>query len=208
MKKKIYKSCSLKFIFIALLGINIVACEKKPKSTANENEITLDTSKILSQGKEIVEEAKTISTKHDERDAIFLTEATEINLEQIDFGKLAQRTSKNQKVLDMAIMMVDQHTKSMTELNALANKKSISLPTTLGKEKQEEYRQLKSKSEKEFNDAYCKKMVSKHKLAVEKFEKAFNECKDPDIKAWISATIPTLKAQLNHALMCEKTDKK
>ena len=86
MKKNCSTTHSLKFVFIALLGINIIACEKKPKSTAEESEITIDKSKILIQSKEIVEEAKTVSTKHDERDAIFLTEATEINLEQIDFG--------------------------------------------------------------------------------------------------------------------------
>jgi putative membrane protein len=208
MKKNCYFTRLQKHILIGMLGLGIVACEKKSKSKEEVSEINLETNKILKQSKEMVEEAKTSTAKHNEKDALFLTEAAEINLEEIDLGKLAQKYSKDEKVLDMAKMMVEQHTKSMAELTALANKKSISLPNTLSEKNQEEYRVLKSKSGKEFNDAYCEKMVSKHKMAVEKFEKASAECKDADIKSWVTAAIPTLKAQLNHALMCEKKSTK
>lgn len=47
-------------------------------------------------------------------------------------------------------------------------------------------------------------IVNGHQYAIELFEKASTECTDPDIKAWVAATLLTLRTHFGHALMCQK----
>ena len=42
-------------------------------------------------------------------------------------------------------------------------------------------------------------MVSAHKSAVEAFEKAVNDAKDPDVKALATKLLPTLREHLSMA---------
>jgi putative membrane protein len=104
--------------------------------------------------------------------------------------------------------MEDQHNNSMHELTALANKKSITIPTSLTLEGQDAYKKLSTKSGKDFDKEYCSMMVKGHKNAIEMFEKASTDCNDPDIKAWAAETLPTLRTHLEHAIMCEKKNEK
>jgi putative membrane protein len=46
-------------------------------------------------------------------------------------------------------------------------------------------------------------MVSDHKDNIKLFEDASNNAKDPDLKNWAAATLPTLKMHLD---MAQKTD--
>lgn len=70
------------------------------------------------------------------------------------------------------------------------------------------YKKLNDKSRNDFDKAYCEMMVSGHKDAIALFEKASTEATDSDIKAWAAATLPTLRAHLDHALTCQKNIEK
>jgi putative membrane protein len=84
--------------------------------------------------KEVAEdanEAKFDSIDNVEDDSEFLVDQAEINLAEIEIGKLAQQKSTNAEVKKFGKMLVDEHTKSASEISALAKAKNFTLPTSL-----------------------------------------------------------------------------
>ena len=56
---------------------------------------------------------------------------------------------------------------------------------------------LAKKSGKDFDKAYVDAMLDGHKNAVKLFEDASQNCKDADLKAFATKTLPTLKMHLD-----------
>ena len=100
--------------------------------------------------------------------------------------------------------MEDEHTKSLADLTALAKTKNISLPNSQTDKGKDAYEKLNKKSGNDFGKTYSDMMVNGHQDAIALFEKASTECTNPDIKSWATATLPTLRTNLEHALMCQK----
>ena len=95
--------------------------------------------------KEVAEDAnetKFDSVDNKEDDSQFLVDQAEINLAEIELGKLAQTKGTNPEVKKFGKMMVDDHTKAASEASALAKTKNFTLPTSLTEEGQEEYNKL------------------------------------------------------------------
>jgi len=104
--------------------------------------------------------------------------------------------------------MENDHTKSLNELKVLASKKGITIPTSLTEDGKEEYNKLNDKKESDFNEDYCDIMEKDHKNAINKFERASKNAEDSEIKAWATATLPKLRAHLDHANVCQNIDKR
>jgi putative membrane protein len=146
--------------------------------------------------------------KYDKVDAQFVSRAAEINLEEIQYGQLAQQKGMTADVKELGSMMEKAHTQWLSELTSLANKKGISIPTSVKSEGREEYKELKNKSEKRFNEEYCELTIKNHKKAIELFEEVSEDSKDSEIKAWALATLPVLRIHLTNAKACkEKCEK-
>lgn len=181
-------------LLIALFCVTtfgISSCDNKPKAE--------DTKEVA----EDQNEAKTDGMKN-EADAQFLVNVAEINQEEISLGKLAQQKGSMTDVKELGKMMVDAHTKAMTDLSALAMSKSITLPESKTDDVNEAYKEMNQKSGREFDKEYCDKMVDGHKDAISKFEKASNDAVDPDIKAMAAGMLPSLNKHLGMAEMCKK----
>lgn len=181
-------------LLIALFCVTtfgISSCDNKPKSE--------DTKEVA----EDQNEAKTDGMKN-EADAQFLVNVAEINQEEISLGKLAQQRGSMTDVKELGKMMVDAHTKAMTDLSALAMSKSISLPEPQTDDVNEAYKEMNEKSGRNFDKEYCDKMVNGHKDAISKFEKASSDAVDPDIKAMAAGMLPSLNKHLGMAETCKK----
>lgn len=181
-------------LLIALFCVTtfgISSCNNKPK-TEDSKEVAEDKN-----------DAKMDGMKN-EADAQFLVNAAEINQEEISLGKLAQQKGSMKDVKELGKMMVEAHTGAMTDLSALAMRKSISLPEAKTDDVNAAYKELNEKSGKKFDLAYCDKMVEGHKDAISKFEKASNNAVDPDIKAMAANMLPALHKHLEMAEMCKK----
>lgn len=162
--------------------------------------------------KEVAEdanEAKFDSIDSKEDDSEFLVDQAEINLAEIELGKLAQTKGTNPEVKKFGKMMVDDHTKAASEVSALAKTKNFTLPTTLTEEGQEEYNKLNEKSGVDFDKKFADMMIDGHEKAINKLKKASEDAKDPDVKTWASNNIAGLTAHLEHAKMLKQNlDKK
>lgn len=129
----------------------------------------------------------------------FLMEVAEMQLEEISLGKLAQQKGSSAHVKELGKMMEADHSKSFTEISALAKSKSVSIPTSVTKDSKDAYDKLNGKTGKDFDKTYSDMVVEHHEDAIEKFEKASAESKDPEIKAWATKNLPALRTHLEHA---------
>ena len=162
--------------------------------------------------KEVAEdanEAKFDSIDSKEDDSEFLVDQAEINLAEIELGKLAETKGTNPEVKKFGKMMVDDHTKAASEVSALAKTKNFTLPTSLTEEGQEEYNKLNEKSGADFDKKFADMMIDGHEKAINKLKKASEDAKDPDVRTWASNNIAGLTAHLEHAKMLKQNlDKK
>ena len=104
----------------------------------------------------------------------------------------------------MVKLMEMDHTNALVQLQALAVSKQISLPGTVTDAGKEAYNDLMAEPGKDFDKAYANMMVTDHKNAIEKFEKASSKAGDGDIKEWPVSFLSTLRIALDHALTSQK----
>jgi putative membrane protein len=180
-----------------LIIISLNSCKNEPKQE---------------DPKEVAEDANeakfdTINSKED--DSEFLVDQAEINLAEIELGKLAQQKGTNPEVKKYGKMLVDEHTKAASEVSALAKAKNFTLPTSLTEEGQEEYKKLNEKTGLDFDKKFVDMMVDGHEKAIDKLQKASKDATDADVKLWASNNIAGLTAHLEHAkLLKQNLDKK
>lgn len=125
----------------------------------------------------------------------FLEEAAGGGLAEVEMGKLAASKAQNAEVKKFGQMMVADHTKANAELKALAAKKNIKVPADASSHRStiEELKQLIGA---DFDKAYVKAMVDDHETDVDAFQKQADNATDPDVKAFATKTLPTLKKHL------------
>ncbi len=142
--------------------------------------------------------------KNQEKDAKFLSKASEMNIAEIQMGQLAQKKGSEAHIRMLGKMMEDAHTQSQKDLIALAKSKGITVPTTTTKDAQDVYNSLDKKSGKEFDKAYAELMVSGHEKTISTFEKASNDTKDNDVRNWATASLTDLRKHHEHAVESKK----
>lgn len=162
--------------------------------------------------KEVAEDQNEI--KFEDRDAKeddseFLVDAAEIDLAEIEIGKLAQQKSTNPSVKSLGKMLVDAHEKSAAELKTLADSKNFSLPTSVTEDGKEAYDKLNKETGTDFDKKFVDGAVDAHEKAIDKFKIAAENANDAEIKAWASKNVNTLREHLQHAkLLKEEINKK
>jgi putative membrane protein len=156
--------------------------------------------------KEVAEDQNEARFNRDrqEKDAQFLVNMAEVNMEQIQLGQLAQQKGTTTHVKELGKIMEDTHTKSQRDLTALARSKSVTIPTSPTNKVRDVYNNLNEKSGNDFDKAYADMMVSRNEDAIKAFEKATTESYDTDIKNWAIATLPDLRTNLNHSIDSKK----
>ncbi|WP_264551183.1 DUF4142 domain-containing protein [Flavobacterium sp. N2038] len=133
-----------------------------------------------------------------------MVDQAEINLAEIEIGKLAQQKSSNAEVKKFGKMLVDEHTKSASEVSALAKAKNFTLPTSLTEEGQDEYNKLSEKTGVDFDKKFADMMIDGHEKAIDKLQKASKDATDNDVRLWASNNIAGLTAHLEHAKMLKQ----
>jgi putative membrane protein len=138
-----------------------------------------------------------------ESTASFMTGVADVSMAEVKFGQLAQDKGMNSRIKSFGEMMVRDHSKANDELKALAGKKNVTLPATMGDDHQKKYDDLGKKSGKDFDKAYINAMVDGHESAVSDFKKQTDN-NDPDVKEWVNKTLPTLQMHLDSAKAIKK----
>src|SRR5688572_5841356 len=186
----------LSFIAVACMALfSFQACNDAGSDdaieSANEsNEVKQDSAENSGANRPA---ASTVS----EEDSKFAVEAASGGMMEVQLGELAQQKARSQRVKDFGAMMVRDHSKANEELKSLAGMKNVTLPPAPGEDHMDHIKKLTEKTGAEFDKDYMKMMVDDHQEDVDNFEKASNNCKDADLKAFATKTLPVLRAHLD-----------
>ena len=171
----------------------------------SSNQDSVDSAKDANEMKDTSSAMKstdtsTLGTMPVDKDAAdFAVEAANAGMTEVALGKLAQEKATDQKVKDFGAMMVKDHSAAGDKLKSIATMKNITLPADLSDDSKKELDDLSKKTGKDFDKAYMKMMVDGHTKVEKKFEDAADKCKDADLKAFASETLPTIKMHLASA---------
>ena len=125
--------------------------------------------------------------------------AAQGGMAEVSLGSLAAQQGSSADVKAFGNRMVNDHGKANDELKSLATNKGLSLPTELDAEHKATQDELSKKTAKAFDKAYIDDMVKDHEKDVAEFQKESTAAQDPDLKAWVSKTLPTLQDHLKMA---------
>lgn len=145
--------------------------------------------------KEVAEEENEAKFKEAEKAddiAETLVDIAEFDLTQRELGKLAQVNGASADVKSLAKMMETHHNESFNDLSVLAKSKSISVPTAITEDGQEEYDALKKVDVKDFDKQYLEDILKDHKKAIDDFKKEAGGTADVELKAYLERKVTSL----------------
>ncbi|HEX9956709.1 MAG TPA: DUF4142 domain-containing protein [Fibrella sp.] len=173
---------------LVISGLTFQAC------SSSNNKPTDDSVKIAENDNEVKEEQEAGPEADDSK---FVVKAASGGLLEVMLGHMAQEKSQNAQVKEFADQMIKDHEKANSELEALATLKNITLPTTPGKDQQEDINEIIKLSGADFDKKYISYMKDDHEADVKEFKSAAQDAKDPSIKEFAAKTLPTLEMHLN-----------
>src|SRR5258707_12459741 len=112
---------------------------------------------------------------------------------------MAATKAAGNDVKDFANRMVNDPGKGNDELKALATNKGVTLPTDTDPDHKKAADALGKKTGKAFDKAYMTDMVKDHEKVAAAFEKESKAAQDPDLKSWVTKTLPTIQDHLKRA---------
>ncbi|MDB4924538.1 MAG: hypothetical protein JWR23_594 [Mucilaginibacter sp.] len=134
----------------------------------------------------------------DDKGLSFFASGTETSLAAIKASGLAISNSRNQRVIQFAKMMIDDHTQLATDLEKLQAANFVISEDSISAVHQQMLVDLEKKRAAAFDKAYMQEIISEHEQQVALFNSASRE-KDPDISGLAQKTLPALKAHLDSA---------
>jgi len=139
------------------------------------------------------QERKQASGALSQSDRDFITKAAQGGMAEVALGELAARQASNDEVKQFGQRMVDDHTKANNELKDLASKKGIAIQSDLSARHKASHDRLAKLSGADFDREYMSAMVKDHDATVALFEKESRSGGDPELKAWVTNTLPVLR---------------
>jgi len=124
-----------------------------------------------------------------------MKDACQGGMAEVEMGKLAQQKAKNPEIKKFGQMMVTDHGAAGKELEALAKKKNVTLPTDLGSHKST--LDSLSKETDGFDKAYVNEMVNDHENDLKEFQKQAQSSSDPEVKAFAAKTATVIQKHLD-----------
>lgn len=123
-----------------------------------------------------------------------------VNMAEVEMGKMAQSKSQNAEVKTYAQQMIDDHTKGLAEVQAVAQTKGITLPTELDAKHKAMAAKLAKLDGEKFDREYMKVGgVASHKAAHALLTKNEKNAKDADVKGLATKMKPTVEQHLKSA---------
>ncbi len=135
-------------------------------------------------------------TKTKKRLAEFLADAVESKYADLKLAELASIKSDNRDIQNFAQDLANDHTNTLTELQALADKKGIRVPVEEGEDTKEKINKLSEEKDPDFDKKWCDELIAKHKEAIREFESMSDRSDDPQLQEVIDRSLIDLRAKL------------
>lgn len=133
-----------------------------------------------------------------EADANFVAEASAAGIAEVEMGRLAASKAASPGVRQFGEMMVNDHSKANTELQALSQQR-VPTATAMPPEHQRAHDRLAGLSGQRFDRRYITIQVREHEKAVHLFERQATSGHDPQLRQFAADKLPALKQHLQMA---------
>jgi putative membrane protein len=142
-------------------------------------------------------------------DLAFVTRAAESGKAEIDLAQLAQRTSENPRIDQLAEQIERDHEQANDQLADLADRRDVDFPgVAIGlpgptQEQEATYDRLDKLEGTAFDQAWIDEMAQKHEASIESFTTA-SKSTDAEVKAFAEKTLPVIKHHLEQIEAMQK----
>ncbi|RZK32641.1 MAG: DUF4142 domain-containing protein [Hymenobacter sp.] len=170
------------------------SCSSKPDSVEQAQQI--NDAKLGIKDRDTVAMNSVNGTERPAFDSNFLTKAASGGMLEVQLGQQVAQKATTPEAKSFAQQMVTDHTKANEELKALAAKKNITLPTTLGKDQQEVYDKVLAEKGVDLDKKYVSEMLDDHQEDIKAYQEAVAKTSDQDVRDFAQHTLPTLEAHL------------
>jgi putative membrane protein len=135
-------------------------------------------------------------------DRKFIQDAAGSGMFEVEIARLAESKASSADVKDFATTLAKDHSKANDELAQLAKSKKVELPPAPPRGKRKDIEKMAKLTGSEFDQRFMREVgIKDHEKDIEKFEQESAKAKDPDLKAWVDKTLPTLR---EHLAMAQK----
>jgi putative membrane protein len=129
----------------------------------------------------------------------FIRQVAEINLAEVELGKLAQQRGRNAAVKQFGKTMVSDHSAAEKALQELASAQGVTLPSEPPKGASELHAQLSRLHGARFDRDYIGHMLQGHKGAIVMVENEILHGQDAAIQAFAKKVLPTIQDHIRLA---------
>jgi putative membrane protein len=129
----------------------------------------------------------------------FLKEVAEMCQAKSALGQLAAERTANKRVAQFVERMNEAHRRIGQEVQLLASRHDVKLPSELSEEHKQKLKGFSSLSGHAFDREYLRYMLRDLQNEVNEFEDNMQVLEDPDVFHWAYRIIPTLKAHIEDA---------
>jgi putative membrane protein len=131
------------------------------------------------------------------QDKMFLHNAAEGGMAEIQFGKLAAEKGGSDAVKQFGQKMVEDHTKLNDQMKPIAASMGVPEPKQLNKAGQAEYDKLNSLSGDAFDTEYITIMVKDHRKDLHEFRNEQSATTNPELKMAVAQAEPVISQHLS-----------
>jgi putative membrane protein len=131
-------------------------------------------------------------------DAEFVKKAASGGKLEVDLGRHAAKNAANPEVRAFAERMVADHGAANRELESVAKRSGLAVPTELEEDHREMLENLTKLRGADLDRAYMSAMVEDHEADVEAFQEQAGQATS-EVDRWAARTLPTLKTHHQHA---------
>jgi putative membrane protein len=136
-------------------------------------------------------------------DEEFVMKAAQGGLLEVKLGELAKQKGQRDDVKKFGDRMAIDHAKANVELKEVIARRGAVLPEQLDALHAGAVDRLSKLEGEQFDKAYIQEMVKAHEKDISLFENALKQVIDPELKAYVTTTLPRLKSHLQHAKTLE-----
>ena len=107
--------------------------------------------------------------------------------------------AQNAQVKQLGQRLVQDHGSANQELTQIAQQNGVMLPNDTSRKDGHMESKLHGKTGADFDKAFVEHALTDHEKDIRKFQKASQDVKDPQLKAWIDKNLPVLRQHLEMA---------
>ena len=137
-------------------------------------------------------------------DQDFINMAAQTDMMEAHLGQMAAEQASSQDVKTYAQMLVTDHTADYQQLGTLAAKAGLTVPTGLDAAHNKMIAPFEKLKGAAFDSRYVQTMIAGHTEAIGVYSKESTDAQSADVKAYATATLPTLQKHLDGAKALSK----